>query len=703
MLCRLPLTAWVTCCVVFANGWASAQETSAASADTKPAAEPPQTVSPQTVPPQPVPPQSAAPVQPAEEISPTTSAAEREIPLGEDDALRLADVIASLYRSYPEVERARHELALSQGLVTEAYGAYDTKLDGYTLNQPLGNFRNYRHGIGVARQTWWNGYLAAGYRLGRGVFPPWYLERETEKGGEFKLAYAAPLLQGRAIDPNRVAVFQANLQVQAVTPTIQLTVLDYSLEAVTTYWQWVSSGLVVIAQQDLVDLAQQRQRQLEETYQAGRAALIDVILSRQQVAERSAKLISAQQKYFANGQKLSLFLRDEAGNPLVPSAEWLPSRFPLLVPQPSRDFSADLQAALSRRPEPVLLQIDLQQMRWDQRLAGNQLLPQVDFVSEGAQDFGGAASSSNNKGEFELTVGLEGQVPLQRRKARGKLQSTSAKLNQTDQKLRLTIDKIGAELRIANNALVNAAAIVDQNLAAFRTAVDALQRFRFAFEQGRIDLVYLNLFETKVTETEIYLIEAQSDWFIALAQMQRALGLDPLEQAIQIDSLPASDMPGPGNMPTAAELQDSALQQDFNMRNGLNGANPSALNQPRTLGGAAGANAIAPSGGGAAGANAAGVDTLGGGISPADTGQPGLNSLPNNGLNPSGGAETGSLPPNRVDVLGGDVPSELGIGINPGTGVESGTGIDPGLGPDPNIGVGEGGAATDTTLPRPGP
>ena len=129
-------------------------------------------------------------------------------------------------------------------------------------------------------------------------------------------------------------------------------------------------------------------------------------------------------------------------------------------------------------------------------------------------------------------------MDFQRRKARGKIQSTSAKITQIEQKLRLLRDKIGVELQTAHNALILSSQMVDQSALSLRASVDTLTRYRFAFERGKVDLIYINLLESKVNESEINLIEAQRKWFSALADMQAALGLDPLDQAISLSNLP---------------------------------------------------------------------------------------------------------------------------------------------------------------------
>lgn len=504
-------------------------------------------------------------------LPPVSGADSNELVIDPDAmTLTLSDVIASVYTSFPKIEKARLERARASGQVVGAFGAYDTKLQGYTLSEPTGFYRNYRQGIGVARQTWWGGYVAAGYRIGRGDFQPWYKERETNEGGEFKLGMAFPLLQGRAIDAQRVAVFQASLATQAADPLIQQAILDHSRAAALAYWQWVTAGMVLEAQRELLDLAVRRGEQFRVGVEAGKFPEIDLIFNQQLIAERRGKLIETEQKFRSSGFKLSIFLRDELGQPIVPQDDWMPNYFPVLIDLSNSNYQQDLVAALQRRPEPRSLRFELRQVSLDRQLASNQMLPQLDVIAEASQDVGFPASSSNDKGQFELLFGLQGEVPIQRRKARGKIQETNAKIAQINQELRLVQDKIGVELQTAFNALVLSAQLIEQAEEALLASLETLNRYRFAFERGKVDLIYINLLETKANESEIKLVAAQESWFSALAEMQFALGLDPLDQAIAVTALEPSGRPGPSNLPALTQPDASATDGQSEENNEAN-------------------------------------------------------------------------------------------------------------------------------------
>ena len=451
--------------------------------------------------------------------------------------LQLSDVIASTYRAFPLIEIARLQAGATTGLQASAMGAYDLKLAYYSLNQPVGFYETHRNGIGVARQLWWGGYASAGYRIGRGNYESWYKERETNEGGEFKVGLVQPLLQGRAIDPSRVELFQANLRLQAVGPEIQSQILTAGLESTTAFWFWVEIGNVVKAQERLLEIAVKRGEQLDRSKAAGAVSNLDISQNAQSIYERQLKVNETRQKFRDTAFKLSLFLRDELGRPLLAPPDWLPSDFPEVSKVPVGDFEADFQKAVAGRPEMVLIDLDRQTLRWDLNLARNQILPNVDLVLQSVQNMGqGSSRLTNDKGQFQLEAGVAGEVPIQRRKAMGKIQSTEAKLMQISQKAEFQRNKIEIQLRTARNGLD----IAEQNVVAARELLRqtniTLDIFRRSLEAGRVDLFFLLNQEIKVNDSEVKLLEAERDFYIALAAMQAALGLDPLEQAMELST-----------------------------------------------------------------------------------------------------------------------------------------------------------------------
>jgi hypothetical protein len=460
-------------------------------------------------------------------------------PLGDAQAmgesLLLADVVASTYRAYPEIEIARLQSGVARGQVTSSFGAYDLNLEYYSLNRPVGAYENFRNGVALARQLWWGGYAMAGYRIGRGDFEPWYKERETDKGGEFTVGLIQPLLQGRAIDPYRVALFQANLDQAAVQPEIQFNVLWTSLDASFAYWSWVEAGNVLKSQEELLQLAQQRNEILKKLLERGLSTKNELSINAQTISERQLKVYESQQKFRNAAIKLAIFLRDESGAPMLAAPDWLPRGFPVVAQIPTINFEADFEAAQQRRPELQLIAIDVQRLRWDLELARNQLLPRFDAELRTFKNIGNPASRFDDKEELMIETGFEGGVPIQRRKARGKIDSTLAKMQQIEQKRIFQVNKIEIELRRAANDLEFSKQMVDRSAQLVRETRETLEYFRRDFAAGNRDFLFLLQQEAKVTESEIKLFDAEREYFMSLAKLQAVLGLDPLEQSLNVD------------------------------------------------------------------------------------------------------------------------------------------------------------------------
>jgi outer membrane protein TolC len=462
-------------------------------------------------------------------------------------ALTLSDVIASVYRSFPTLEAIRLQRDVASGNLTTSWGEFDTKILAETMNEPTGYYENYRHNLGLARNLWWGGYLSSGYRVGRGDFQPWYKERETLDSGEFKLTYIQPLLQGRNIDPRRVAIFQNRIAEQQVEPQLQSEVLRASLDAAIIYWEWLAAGRTLRVQQQLLDLAKQRVAQIQELIKAERRAKVDELFNNVLIAQRLTKVIETQRKLQQSSFKLALFLRDSEGEPMVPPEVWLPTSFPPLSESKNLDPQQQINEALDRRPELIDLQLQNESVMWDRRLAQNQTMARLDFFNELSQDVGPANSKNFDKQPFESEFGLSYEYPWQLRKARGKLRATAAKMQQIDQKTRLQIDKISLEVKSAIVALQRSQEVIDQLVQVVQTQAQVLELQEIQFANGRIDLIELNLQEQLVTNLKSDLIAAQKDWFVALSELSAVSGLDPLEQALRLETLPE-----PGKKPNPA-------------------------------------------------------------------------------------------------------------------------------------------------------
>ena len=418
------------------------------------------------------------------------------------------------------------ERGVAEGKIVSSWGEFDTKLKGFGIAAPEGFYQTYRNGVALDKPLFGGGYVYGGYKIGDGKFQPWFKERETNEGGEFSTGLGIPLLQGRVIDTRRAELFKAELARDAVEPAIRFQLLELTRAATQAYWDWVAAGRMLGAQQELLNNAKARVEQIEAKVKAGDLPEIGRINNDQLIAARETKVIESERKLQKAAIKLSLFIRNSQGIPIIPDPSRLPKEFP--APNAYNGDRIDDDIGLALSVSPILQELDLlaEQFAVELRNAENMLLPQLDFQVLASKDVGAPASSTGDKTPFELEAGLYGEVPLQRRKARGKIVSLEAKLAQLSAKRQMLVNKITAAVQDSVSALDAALGRIDRSAKNLSLARETLRLGRIQFDAGDVDVIVLNIYEKAVTDAELLLISAQADFFSAYADYLAALGQD---------------------------------------------------------------------------------------------------------------------------------------------------------------------------------
>lgn len=438
----------------------------------------------------------------------------------------LDQVVQSVRLHFPLIQQAAAGRVIASGEALEASGAFDRKLDVFSESQPLSFYENYRHSAGVKRDTMWGGQTFAGYRIGRGDFEPWYLERETNRGGEFKAGFVAPVIRDRNIDANRSQLWQAQLEQQRIEPVVRAEVIRSVRNGSITYWDWVAAAAIRDATKDLLDLADERLRIISRRVVKGDKARIDQVDTRRAVVSRQAKLVDARRKLQQTAYKLSLFLRNEIGEPLVIDESLATGEFPTPTIGVLRED--DVIAAIANRPELVEYQVMQRQLAVALSQARNETLPDVDAGVLVAQDVGEPTSSKRDKSPLELEALVTLSVPLERRKALGKARQIRGKLAQVRAKQQFAEEKIAAEVQMARAALLAAIERVKQTKQGMELAREMLEAEQRKQEIGDVPLLNLNIREGQAADAAIEYILAQREYWIAEADYRAAMGVDQI-------------------------------------------------------------------------------------------------------------------------------------------------------------------------------
>jgi hypothetical protein len=471
--------------------------------------------------------------------------------------IALDDVVRSVRLHFPLIDSAVAARTIASGEALAAAGAFDHKLEGYSNNQPLDFYKNYWHQVGVKRDTWGGGQVFAGYRTGRGDFEPWYKERETDKGGEFKAGFVAPLAKDRWIDENRAEFWRAQLETARVEPEILALVILFVRDGSYAYWDWVAAGQNYRIAENLLDLATNRLDFIRKQVEAGEKPAIDLDDNRRIIVSREAKAIDARRKLEQAAVKLSLFLRGPDGVPFVPPRDWMPPQFPTVAALDADAADRDVPLALATRPELAELSLVRRQIDVARRQASNETIPEIDGGIMVGQDMGDPASSTRDKEDFELEATMMLSVPLERRKAYGKLRQLRGKLAQVQAKTRFTADKIAAEVQVARAALIAAAERVERTSEAVDLAFKVLAGEQKRYDRGQSTLFELNVREVQAGEAAVERVIALLEFYVARAEYLAALGIDD-PTVVPIDTLeveaprrvvPANELSKPERLP----------------------------------------------------------------------------------------------------------------------------------------------------------
>ena len=443
--------------------------------------------------------------------------------------LALQDVVRSVYDTYPPLAAAVLERQVADGKQLSTWGAFDLGVKAYGIAAPEGFYENYRSRVALTQPTLNGGYLYSGYKIGDGLIQPWFGERETNEGGEFSAGFGIPLLKNRVIDERRRKLLMARFSRLGVEPMIRVQLLEFVRMASNIYWTWVAAGQSLQAERELLELAEQRAAQVKERVEAGDLSRIADINNKQLIAARETKVIEAERKLQAAAIKLSLFLRDAEGVPQLPDDSRLPGSFPVDQPPDHDQLEADIMRAINARPELAELEWMAEKVRVELALAENNMLPKLDTELLASKDVGAPASPKGDKTPFELEIGLYGEVPVQRRKARGK-SNPRGKLAQIDAKRQFVVNKVTTFVQDAYSAMEAAAGRIECARENQELAKETLVLAKEQFNVGDIDLVELNIYERTATDAQLALIAAQADFFAAVADYRAALSLDPLDR-----------------------------------------------------------------------------------------------------------------------------------------------------------------------------
>jgi len=252
--------------------------------------------------------------------------------------------------------------------------------------------------------------------------------------------------------------------------------------------------------------------------EVGLATRSDILKAEVEASNSNLTLIRSRNGRLALQGSLNILLGQTADTPLeiVDDLQNLKQKGPL-------DFSKLLALAYAHRPELLKMNSQLQAQSANIRLARSSLLPWVS--ADANYSFSGSALSSLNKGwSFGLSLNYPvfSGFSLTSRVAQEKLSF------QAMDKQKIALEReIGLDVWTGLLALNEAQERIDNSQLFLENAGENLRLAEGEYREGVGSMIEVIDAQASLVAAEVSLIEAQADFKIALAALERALGINP--------------------------------------------------------------------------------------------------------------------------------------------------------------------------------
>ena len=365
--------------------------------------------------------------------------------------------------------------------------------------------------------------LKAGYENNEGA----YLNPENQLPGN-GLAYAGiavPLGEGLFFDERRQAVRQAEIFQRSTELEKTLMINQLIYDASKAYWNWYTAWNSYAIYSEAVRLAEVRFEGIKESFVQGDLPAIDTLEAFILVQSRQMSRNDAQIKLMESMYQVSNFL-------------WSPELEPLGLYENSRPFgqdewNAEIDETLitsvlgdlnNVHPTLKLYTNKLEQLNFERRAKAEKVKPKLNFNYNFLnQPVGGNPFDSFSTNDYKW--GFNFSMPLLLRKARGDLQLTKLKINQTDLALKQKSIEIENKIRTYQAELLT----LDNQIDLFRNTVNNYRSLlageRRKFEEGESSLFLVNSRESSLIGADVKLIELQGKYQKTKAGLIQAMGV----------------------------------------------------------------------------------------------------------------------------------------------------------------------------------
>lgn len=450
-------------------------------------------------------------------------------------ALSPAIVKESAVKYHPNVLAAIQSMQAGEEAVVGARGAFDARVVSdyrrQTKHSPFGeNGPDYNNTFSrtqlekplrLANSKVFVGTEQISNRDGK--FSPQYQTgnpSSTGQAGNYSLVgFQLSLLKNLMIDPYRAALRNAKLNAKMAKGDKTLTVLDIGRLGQLAYWEWVTAAKVKNVFDELLKNGETRNEYLVTRTKKGDIAQITVTENEQYVASRKGSLQAAQERLLRAEYALSLFYRDQNGDPIVPDASESYEDYPsnLAVYLENLDLNSNVEDVMKSRPDLRNLALAVEKSEVDLQLAKQDLMPRVDVTTE---YFKRTVDVRPEMPLDYLMVTAQISVPIEWNLGKGNIAAARARRMVAEKHMIYGQQSYRAEIMSLRRALHLQLEQVTQSEIEFTKATELVASETYKFKTGGGNLFLVNLREEAKARAEASFHESRLAFMNTLLSYQ---------------------------------------------------------------------------------------------------------------------------------------------------------------------------------------
>jgi outer membrane protein TolC len=444
-------------------------------------------------------------------------------------ALSIESLYASMLEFHPLVKQNRLLTDLAQQEVRFARGAFDPKLETRINMKEFDDKDYYKKWIAsFSVPTWFPIDPKIGFEQNTGTFlNPEDRLPASNNNRQLFTGISLPLGRGLFTDDRRAAVQQAKLFTQLAEAEQIKLINKILLEAAKDYWQWYYAYYNYrLLNQNLL-IAEEIFRRVKLNAEFGEASTLDTIQAKITLQTRLVERQESYLEFLNSGVKISNYLWDSEELPLQLSNMVAP----VLVQNDGELLSVTTLEELSlqakqNHPELTKLNIKLDQLEIDRRLAAEYIKPKLDlsynFLNQPITPTGDFQSFTFLN---DYKFGLDFAMPILIRKERAKLAQAKIKIKGATYELTQTEREIINQLNMIFNQLVNTNQILEQQNAVAVYYQQLLNAEIFNLDNGESDLFKINIQQDKLIQAQSKLLKLKAEYEKMKATLYWAAGV----------------------------------------------------------------------------------------------------------------------------------------------------------------------------------